>query len=118
MHEYGIAEQIFEITENVIGDRSLCSVLRIEVQLGSLSGVNSHSLQFCFSSIAKQKGLDSLLLDLICIPTRARCCSCRCEYELQDLYQLCPNCMGYTRQYLTGYEMNISSIEFKEVAHV
>ncbi len=116
MHEVAIAESILDLIERQIGNVQILS--EVEIQIGPLSGVSADSLEFCFSTVAKQKGFGSPLLKVERTLVDVRCEHCKGRYQIPDPIDPCPACGSWHRTILSGDELQLLGATLLEEIHV
>jgi hydrogenase nickel insertion protein HypA len=111
MHEFSVAESIFEtITPLLPAQRS---AVQVHVTVGPLAGICVESLTFCFEELARDHGLAGSKLVVKKNGTRMRC-SCGEEYQVERFDEACPKCGGFERAVLSGREFTIDYLEVEE----
>jgi len=75
-----------------------------------LSGVVPDALEFCWELATAGTGLDGATLEIVRSPGRARCRSCRTEFDTDDFITLC-GCGGADVDVLGGQELRIREVE-------
>ena len=112
MHEYALAQDILTtIGEKVTPDFQKLG--KINVDVGAFSGVVAESLDFGIQTILADKNAQGVLVNITKIPTRAQC-QCGTEYELTDVFCVCPSCQSIERNLLSGTDVVINSVELLE----
>ena len=76
MHEMALAEGILDIVLSYADKNEAKKVTEISVLVGEMTGVVDESLEFCFTSIAKDTKAEGAKLILKRIPLVARCLEC------------------------------------------
>ncbi len=111
MHEFSLALEIVEIVKQSAQNAGKDKVTCIELEIGELSGVEESALLLAMETLA----LHTLLQDAQIISKHtkgmARCESCGVEFELVDLFTLCPKCNSFQKQIISGKKFNVLSIE-------
>jgi hydrogenase nickel incorporation protein HypA/HybF len=105
MHEVSIAESILDLIERQIG--RVRELSEVELRVGPLSGVSAQSLEFCFTTVAKQKGFGSPLLKLERTLVDILCEACHRRYQVSDPIDPCPDCGSWHRTILSGDELQL-----------
>ena len=107
MHELSITEGVIDgICEAVPeGQVSL-----VTLEIGRLSGVVPDSVRFCFDLCARGTRLEGASLEIVEVPGRARCGSCKRELDVEQLLAACP-CGNPFLEVLRGQELRIRSVE-------
>jgi hydrogenase nickel incorporation protein HypA/HybF len=109
MHELAISERIVAAITDRLGD---ARVTRVVLEVGSLSGVVPDAVRFCFDVCAQGTSLDGAALDIVTLPGRARCSSCKAESEIVDPLAVCP-CGSVTLEVMSGQELRIKEVEVR-----
>jgi hydrogenase nickel incorporation protein HypA/HybF len=107
MHELSITQSLIEAVLDRIGERKVTAV---NVRVGPLSGVLPDAMRFCFDVASAGTSLAGAQLLIDEPQGRARCRSCRDEFELADLILLCP-CGSADVEVLSGRELTLMSVE-------
>jgi hydrogenase nickel incorporation protein HypA/HybF len=112
MHELSIVEALIDqVTQELdrAGERG--RVLRLDVSIGRLSGVNADSVRFAFGLLAPGSAVDQAEL-AIEEPKPVCCChACNAQTEIDDLVVECPLCHADEITIEGGREMLLQSIE-------
>jgi hydrogenase nickel incorporation protein HypA/HybF len=111
MHEFSIAEAIFNTITPMVADPG--KVTAVHVTVGPLAGISAESLEFCFTEVGCERGFNEARLEVRKTGAILRC-SCGREYEVQRFDELCPACGGLERIVLTGKEFTIDYLETKD----
>jgi hydrogenase nickel incorporation protein HypA/HybF len=87
VHELSVAQSIVEgCSERADGAR----VLRVTVEVGTLSCVMPEALRSCYEIAVQGTSLEGSELEIIRIPARSRCRECGADVEVFDLLGGCP----------------------------
>ncbi len=116
MHEVSIAEGILDLIERQIGKVEILS--EVELRVGPLSGVSADSLDFCFTTIAMQKGFGTPRLKLERTLVDIQCEGCHVRYQVPDTTDPCPSCGSWHRTILSGDELQLLGATLLEEYHV
>jgi hydrogenase nickel incorporation protein HypA/HybF len=65
-------------------------VLRVTVEVGTLSCVMPDALRSCYEIAAQATSLEGSELEIVRIPARSRCRDCGTDVEVYDLLPGCP----------------------------
>ena len=115
MHELSIVEALIDQVKSEL-DRTgqQGRVLRLELSIGRLSGVNPDSIRFAFGLI----GAGTLLGDAEIVIEEPKavchCHVCHTRTELDDLVVECPRCAATEITIEGGREMVLQSIEIED----
>jgi hydrogenase nickel incorporation protein HypA/HybF len=107
MHELSITQGVIDGVCEAVPDGR---VIRVTLEIGRLSGVVPDSVRFCFDLCAQGTRLEGASLEILDVPGRARCGSCRRELDVEELVAVCP-CGNPFLEVLRGQELRIKSVE-------
>ena len=95
MHELAIAENLLEMAGQELRKRGLRRLLALRVRCGALAGVMPEALEFAFTALTREQGLEARL-EIVREPLRLRCAGCGREFAPAhgSLFTTCPFC-GY-----------------------
>lgn len=109
MHELSLAQSICDtVTPLVEEDQRVVSIV---LEVGPLSGVEPEALEYCFSAIAEQAGLEGAALDLRSLQAPAHCPACSEEFAIQFVWDACPACGHLPVTVEGGREFRIVELE-------
>ena len=112
MHEGAIARNIIETLEREIAeDRIPGKVKTINLRVGRLMAVIPENLDFLFDIMARGTALDGAKITIRKVPIRARCEACGADFEISEVYFLCPKCHSPKVDVLSGRELVIEDVE-------
>ncbi len=107
MHELAITESVVAAVCDRVG---AARVIRVQLEIGKLSGVAPDALRFCFDLSTDGTPLAGAHLEIIETPARARCRECRAEIDVDELIALC-GCGSAKLDFLSGRELKICEVE-------
>lgn len=110
MHEMSVAMNIVEICEQEMQKANASEVKKIALEIGSLSGIVLDALDFAMEHAIKNTPLQNAIYEAELIPARARCLECGHEYDIDDLFTVCPECQSFKTEVIAGKEMKIKSL--------
>jgi len=110
MHELSIAEQILDIANDYAGREGITSVREIELEIGSLSGIEIDALTFALDVVTKNTVLHEAKVTIIDVPARARCEACGEEFLLEDYFSPCTACGAFQSETIQGQELRVKSL--------
>jgi hydrogenase nickel incorporation protein HypA/HybF len=110
MHEMAIAESMLEIVEATARGNAAARVSVVWVELGSLSHVEPHALEFCFDAVARGSLAEGARLEIVALPGAAWCMPCGERVALERLGDPCPRCGSYQLEVIGGDEMRVKEI--------
>ena len=111
MHELSLCREIV----GLVGDRAAAEdfdrIIRIRLEIGSLSCVEPEALSFCFESVALGTPAEGAVLDIREVPGQAWCRACRTAVPIQWRGDPCPACGGYGLRVSDGDGVRIKELE-------
>ena len=112
MHELGITQNIVGIVAEHSAGRP---VKRVVLEVGTLAGVMTDAIEFCFDVVAKGTPLEGARLEIHKVEARAKCRSCGSEFTQAALFSACA-CGSRDAERLSGEELNIKEYELDQAA--
>lgn len=120
MHEFSLAQSVYETTLAVARENNAVRIEKIVLKFGMFALVQEDQFRFCFDLIKKDSKLTATSkLEIIRTPGELRCDKCKFEgkvseypqdhTELAPIFQ-CPACKSYSTTILSGTETIIDSI--------
>ena len=111
MHELSIALGIVKIAEDETAKAKAEKVTKIELIVGVLSGVEIDSLEFVWSSAVKDSVLEKAELKITKVLGKGKCADCNTEFEMENIYDVCPKCSSNFKGILQGKELRVKALE-------
>ena len=111
MHELSIAMGIVRIAENETAKANAHKVDLIELEIGTLAGIEFKALDFVWPSAVKGTILERAEKRITKINGKAKCNDCNKVFPLDDIIGNCPNCSSYTKTIIQGKELVVKSLE-------
>lgn len=113
MHELSIAQSIVDLTEQYAHDHQAKEILELELEIGSLAGVELRSLEFALESSVKGTMLQNAKIVRHDVQAQGRCGDCENIFAIDALFTTCPRCGSYCVKVIKGKELRIKSIVIK-----
>ena len=110
MHELSIAYNIVEIVKDEASKAKSEKVTEIELEVGSLSGVEIDALEFAMDASIKNTIMQGAVVRIIEKQAMAHCKKCNNDFICESLYAPCPHCNGFEYEVFQGKEMNVKSL--------
>ena len=110
MHELSIIHSIVEIAEEQVRSRSAQQVDEIELEIGELAGVEWSALDFAWDVGVKHSVLEKAHRVIHKINGQAQCVECDTAFEMNSLFDKCPNCQSYFNNILKGKELRVKAL--------
>ena len=111
MHELSIALGIVKIAEEERRKANAKTVRAIELEIGTMSGIEMDSLDFAWPVAVKDTILEHASREIDLIPAKARCLECTTEYDLAHIFDACPKCKSYFKDIFQGKELRVKALE-------
>jgi hydrogenase nickel incorporation protein HypA/HybF len=115
MHELSIVEALIEqVQEELDRQGQGGRVLRLDLSIGRLSGVNVDSIRFAFGLLTPDTILDNAEVAIEEPKAVCQCHVCNARTEIDDLVLECPKCSAADIAIEGGREMTLQSIEIED----
>lgn len=114
MHELSIVLNVIEIVEEEAMKAGAESVSAIELDIGKLSTIESAAFEFAWKHGIRNSVLETSELTINYIPGRGKCSECNTLYDMNALYDSCPECGCFFSEIIEGKELSIKSIQIEE----
>ncbi len=111
MHELSIAMGIVKIAEEEAKKAHAKIIDSIELEIGTLSGVEIDSLNFAWPMAVKDTLLENAEKKIILIEGLAQCVDCNHVYKIKNLFDPCPKCNSFLKIILKGKELRVKALE-------
>jgi len=111
MHELSIALGIVKIAENETKKAKANKVDLIELEIGTLAGIEFDSLDFVWSSAVKDTVLENAEKKITVIEARAKCIDCDTVFKIKYVYDSCPKCNSFLKGIIQGKELRVKALE-------
>ena len=111
MHELSIAQSILDIVDETFSKNKYKELLEVKVKIGELVAVVPESLTFCYETLAKDTKYDKSKLTVEILPVIALCTKCKKEFDVKELFFVCPHCGSKDTKILQGNELKISHLD-------
>ena len=111
MHELSIALGIVKIAEEETAKANAKKVDLIELEIGTLAGIEFDSLDFVWPSAVKDTVLENAKKNTIIIEGKGKCLDCDTIFDLKNVFDPCPVCNSFLKGIIQGKELRVKSIE-------
>jgi len=113
MHEFSIVQSLLEVIEEGAKRHKAQRVLKVELLVGVLSGVEPHLLELAFNTFKEGTIAEKAELLLEIERLRLWCEDCKREYEKEELNLLCPACGSLNTHIKGGQDLFLKSLELE-----
>lgn len=110
MHELSIAMSIIEVAEEEARKAAASVISKIEVEIGTLAGVETDALAFCWDAAIRETMAGEAELIIHNIEAQAHCLDCGQLFTITNYFAECPSCKGNRYQVTKGKELRIKSL--------
>ncbi len=111
MHELSIALGIVKIAETETAKAKAKKVDLIELEIGTLAGVEFESLDFVWPSAVKETVLEHAVKKINIIEAKGKCIDCDTIFEIKNIYDSCPKCNSFLKGIIQGKELRVKALE-------
>ncbi len=111
MHEMALAQGVMEIVTAEAARQDFTGVRRVVLEVGPLSCVDAHALEFCFDAVSRDTVAAGAALDIETPPGRAHCFSCEADIEISARGEACPHCGSHQLVVTEGDALRIKHLE-------
>ena len=111
MHEMALAQSIVDIIEAEASRQQFDRVSRITLEIGTLSCVDAHALEFGLDAVAKGTKAEGAHIEIVAPPGTAYCFGCQANITIARKGDPCPECGSYQVMVTGGEDMKIVSLE-------
>jgi hydrogenase nickel incorporation protein HypA/HybF len=105
-----IAQSILEIASDYAAKENAIAVKEIELAIGMLAGIEFESLEFALEACKKGGISNDAIIKITKIKARGKCLDCETDFEVQQVFDSCPECKSYKTQLLSGKELQVKSL--------
>jgi hydrogenase nickel incorporation protein HypA/HybF len=113
MHELSIAQSIVELAEQQLQKHKAVFAEELELEIGSLAGIEWSALKFALDSVVKGSRLENVRIVRRTIAGEGRCSDCETQFPVKNFLSACPVCGSYRVKIVKGKELRIKSIVIK-----
>ena len=110
MHEFSIAMNIVDIAEKEVRKHQAERVEAIELDIGRLSGIEPAALDFAWDQAVIRTVLEKAERKINYVKGKALCRTCGREFEIEYVFDECPHCHSYEKDFLSGRELIVKSL--------
>ena len=111
MHELSIALGILKIAEQEATKANASTVESIELEIGTLAGIELDALEFIWPSATKETILEHSKMEITTVEAQALCIDCDTIFKIEKFYDNCPKCDSNFKSILKGKELRVKALE-------
>lgn len=105
-----IVASIVDIVEDEAKKANATKVTEVELNIGTISGIEIDALNFAFMALKPKTMLRDAEIKINTIQAKSKCLKCNHEFDTDNVFTLCPKCDSYETAVLQGKEMKVKSI--------
>ena len=110
MHELSIAINIIDIASEQAKKNNLSVIDEIEIEVGTLSGVEIDALNFALEIATKRTILENSKTIITEITGQAHCLNFSTDFLTDSFFAQCPECKQFNFQIIHGQELRVKSL--------
>lgn len=111
MHEMALAQSVVDALRTEAARQDFTTVRKVVLEVGALSCVDPHALEFCFDAVARETLADGAALEIRTPPGRARCFGCDDDVVVARRGDPCPACGSHRLIVTGGEDLKIKQLE-------
>ena len=111
MHELSVALGIVKIAETETAKAKAKEVELIELEIGTLAGIEFESLDFVWPLAVKDTVLENAVKKIDIIKAKAKCVDCDAIFNISHFYDSCPICQSNFKGIIQGRELRVKALE-------
>jgi hydrogenase nickel incorporation protein HypA/HybF len=112
MHEMSIALGIVDIAKKEAKKAQVSSFSAIDLEIGTLAGIEFDSLDFVWDAAVKDTPLEHAKKTVHKINAKAQCNDCDHLFDLDNMHDTCPKCGSFFKVVIQGKELRVKSLEY------
>jgi hydrogenase nickel incorporation protein HypA/HybF len=110
MHELSIVMSIIDIAEAQARQANASHIDEIELDIGTLSGIEFGALEFAWTEGVRKTILENAVKKINRIEASATCSDCGKIFPIENFYDACPKCGGHLISITKGKELRVRSL--------
>lgn len=107
MHEVSLAAGILKIVEQAALRENFTRVTLLQLEAGSLCGVEVRALRFALEVMAQDTCLQHAVIEIDTPPGQAWCMDCNTSVPMLALGDACEHCGGYQLKATSGTALRV-----------
>jgi len=111
LHELSLVASICDVLNIKIKECGINKVIKVNLVVGELTGVEAFMLESCFEMYVQATPLEGAKLAIKHVPIKVRCRECGNEYESKIPFSDCTVCKSKRLEIISGREFYIDNIE-------
>ncbi len=113
MHELSLAMSVMKIVEDEARKNDCNDVSKIEIEIGTLSGVEVETFRAAIDAALKSSFYQNVEVDLNVVTALSKCYECGAEFTPVYVMDHCPKCNNFPTGIIRGKEFRVVAITFR-----
>lgn len=110
MHELSIVMSIIDMATDETRKAGASQVEEIELEIGSLSGVEMCSFEFAWQQAVPGSLLQHAQRKIHHVKGKGKCLDCEMVFNVENYYDACPVCNSHLINISSGKELRVKSL--------
>jgi hydrogenase nickel incorporation protein HypA/HybF len=110
MHEFSLALEVINLAQHEAEKNTGRTILEITIEVGDLSGVEADAFESALGLLVKGSILGKAQVNIIRMPGKGNCISCKLEFEMNHRMATCPKCQCFPSEIFGGEEFRVVSL--------
>ncbi|MDR0408521.1 MAG: hydrogenase maturation nickel metallochaperone HypA [Campylobacteraceae bacterium] len=113
MHELSVVNSLIELCEKNAKTNSAKKIVKVEVKIGKLSGIEPHFLKLTFDTFKEKTICDGSELIINIQEVMIKCRSCKVESKVSNNEFICKHCNSNDIEVTDGEDMLLMRLEME-----
>lgn len=111
MHEMALAQGVIDVIKAQAETHAFSRVKRVVLEVGALSCVDPHALEFCFDAVSRDTIAGGAQVEIRTPPGSAHCFGCAKDIVIARRGDGCPECGSHRLIVTGGEDMKVKEME-------
>lgn len=111
MHERSLVRSLLSLIEDKMDGQPLSCLRAVHLSIGEFAGVELSLLRIAFDDAMKEREQCEVELFVSVVALRARCVTCRAEFDVDAFEFRCPECQQRQVEVIAGQEFILDRLE-------
>ncbi len=110
MHELSLALEVIDLVSKETQKKSLSRVFEMEIEVGTLSGVEAETFQSALEMVVKGTLLEDAKIQINQTFAVGTCSDCQKDFNMKERMATCSDCRSYPSKIIGGDQFRVVSI--------
>ncbi len=110
MHEFSIAMSIVDLAEEEAKKVKSSEISQLVLEIGTMAGIEFYALDTALEAAVRGTMLEDAEIVVDKVQAKARCSDCGHVFEIEQVYDACPECNSFFHEIIQGKELKIKSL--------